>query len=64
MQYFNHNTDFEQAKQRYRNLAKQMHPDKGDSQQDIQEVQQENQDLLLRLNEKRDNTDCNRITED
>jgi len=64
MQYFDHITDFTQAKQRYRQLVKEMHPDKGGSQSDFQEMQQEYQALLLQLNKKSSNMDSNSTMEE
>ena len=49
MKYFNNIADFEQAKKRYRELAKQMHPDRGGSSEAFQHLQQEYQEVLLRL---------------
>ena len=56
MRYFKNITDFEQAKKQYYKLAKKIHPDKGGSQYDFQEMQQEYQVLLLRLSRKSRNT--------
>ena len=58
MKYFNNITDFEQAKKRYRELAKQMHPDRGGSSEVFQQLQQEYQAVLLRL-QKNENTPNN-----
>jgi len=55
MKYFNNITDFEQVKKRYRELAKQMHPDRGGSSEAFQQLQQEYQAVLLRL-QKNENT--------
>jgi len=64
MQYFDHISDLIQAKQRYRQLAKEMHPDKGGMQSDFQEMQQEYQALLLQLNKKSSNIDSNNTLEE
>ena len=42
-------TDLQQAKLRYRVLAKQMHPDKGGSALEFQKMQKEYRNLLLSL---------------
>jgi Skp family chaperone for outer membrane proteins len=47
--YFNSITDLEQAKQQYRKLAKQLHPDKGGNAIEFQKMQEEYKTLLLRL---------------
>jgi len=49
MKYFLGITDIEQAKLRYRKLAKQLHPDKGGTAVDFQEMQAEYKEFLLRL---------------
>lgn len=49
MNYFNGITDLEQAKQSYRKLAKQLHPDKGGTAVEFQKMQDEYRELLLRL---------------
>lgn len=49
MQYFNSISDLEQAKQQYRILAKQLHPDKGGSATEFQKMQEEYKELLLKL---------------
>ena len=63
MKYFNNITNFEQAKQQYRTLAKKIHPDKGGSHIDFQEMQQEYQALLLNLKQKDSNTYTNNTQE-
>ncbi len=52
MKYFLGITDIEQAKLRYRKLAKQLHPDKGGTAFEFQEMQAEYKDFLLRLQQK------------
>ncbi|WP_291861583.1 J domain-containing protein [Marinilabilia sp.] len=49
MNYFQNTTDLEQAKQRYRTLAKELHPDKGGSALRFQQMQEEYKTLLLDL---------------
>ena len=49
MKYFNGITDLEQAKQHYRILAKQLHPDKGGTAFEFQKMQNEYKALLLSL---------------
>ena len=49
MKYFNDISDIEQAKLRYRKLAKQLHPDKGGTAIDFQEMQTEYKEYLLGL---------------
>jgi len=49
MTYFQNITDFEQAKLRYRELAKQLHPDKGGSGTEFQRMQEEYKNLLIQL---------------
>ena len=49
MKYFLGITDIEQAKLRYRKLAKQLHPDKGGTAIDFQEMQTEYKEYLLSL---------------
>ena len=49
MMYFQNINDLEQAKLRYRTLAKQLHPDKGGSIVAFQQMQQEYKTLLLQL---------------
>jgi len=49
MMYFNDITDLEQAKQHYRTLAKQLHPDKGGSAVKFQKMQNEYKELLISL---------------
>ena len=63
MKYFNNITNFEQAKQQYRTLAKNTHPDKGGSHIDFQEMQQEYHTLLLKLKQKGSNTNTNNTQE-
>ncbi|MBP8742679.1 MAG: J domain-containing protein [Acidaminococcaceae bacterium] len=52
MNYFQNITDLEQAKQRYRTLAKELHPDKGGSAIRFQQMQEEYKTLLLELQSK------------
>jgi DnaJ-class molecular chaperone len=52
MKYFNGITDLEQAKLRYRKLAKQLHPDKGGTAVEFQKMQDEYKTLLLQLQQK------------
>ena len=52
MNYFQNITDLEQAKQRYRTLAKELHPDKGGSALRFQQMQEEYKALLLELQRK------------
>lgn len=52
MKYFVGITDLEQAKLQYRKLAKQLHPDKGGTAVDFQEMQIEYKKTLLRLQQK------------
>ncbi len=47
--YFQNVSDLEQAKFRYRTLAKQLHPDKGGSALQFQMMQEEYKTLLLNL---------------
>ena len=49
MNYFEGITDLEQAKLRYREVAKQLHPDKGGTALEFQKMQEEYKSLLLRL---------------
>ena len=53
MKYFLDINDIEQAKQRYRNLAKQLHPDMGGTAIEFQKMQDEYKELLLSLQQKR-----------
>ncbi len=52
MNYFNNISDLTQAKLRYRELAKKLHPDKGGSAAEFQRMQDEYQALLLKLQHK------------
>ena len=52
MIYFQNITDLEQAKLRYRKLAKELHPDKGGSSLQFQQMQEEYKTLLLNLQNK------------
>ena len=56
MAYFQNITKLEQAKQYYRKLAKQLHPDKGGSAIEFQQMQQEYRALLLNLKTKQTTT--------
>jgi len=47
--FFEGITDLEQAKLRYREVAKQLHPDKGGTAMEFQKMQEEYKSLLLRL---------------
>jgi hypothetical protein len=47
MKYFQDITDLEQAKKQYRRLAMQLHPDKGGSALEFQQMQQEYKTLLI-----------------
>lgn len=47
--YFKNINDLDQAKLHYRTLAKQLHPDKGGSITEFQQMQQEYKTLLLQL---------------
>ncbi len=49
MKYFLGINNIEQAKLRYRKLAKQLHPDAGGTAIDFQEMQAEYKEFLLRL---------------
>ncbi len=53
MKYFNNINDVEQAKQHYRTLAKQLHPDKGGTAQEFQKLQEEYKSALLQIQENR-----------
>lgn len=52
MKYFLGITDIEEAKLRYRKLAKQLHPDKGGTAVDFQKMQVEYKGFLLSLQQK------------
>ncbi len=52
MNYFQNITELEQAKLQYRTLAKQLHPDKGGSAIEFNQMQQEYKTILLQLQEK------------
>jgi len=52
MIYFQNITDLEQAKFRYRTLAKELHPDKGGSAFQFQQMKEEYKFLLLNLQNK------------
>lgn len=52
MIYFQNISDLEQAKLRYRTLAKELHPDKGGSAIAFQQMQEEYKTLLLKLQNK------------
>lgn len=49
MKYFQNITDLEQAKKQYRKFAMQLHPDKGGSANEFQQMQKEYKTLLLQL---------------
>lgn len=49
MKYFEGVTDLEIAKHRYRELAKQLHPDKGGSAAEFQRMQEDYKLLLIRI---------------
>ena len=49
MIYFQNITNLEQAKLQYRTLAKQLHPDKGGSVFEFNQMQQEYKGLLIQL---------------
>jgi hypothetical protein len=51
--YFLGITDIEQAKLRYRKLAKRLHPDVGGTSAEFQFMQDEYKELLIRLHKKR-----------
>ncbi len=53
MIYFYGITDLEQARQRYRTLAKQLHPDKGGTAIEFRKMKEEYKTLLLRLQQDR-----------
>ncbi|RKD89812.1 J domain-containing protein [Mangrovibacterium diazotrophicum] len=54
MKYFLGITDIEQAKLHYRKLAKQLHPDKGGTDVDFQEMQTEYKEFLLNLQQEQE----------
>lgn len=54
MKYFLGITDIEQAKLRYRKLAKQLHPDKGGTAVAFQKMQAEYKELLLNLQQEQE----------
>lgn len=49
MKYFNGITDIEEAKQRYRTLAKKLHPDMGGSAAEFRNLQEEYKSALLQI---------------
>ena len=51
MKYFTEITTPQQAKEKYRKLAKKMHPDVGGSPIEFQEMQMEYQTCILKLNQ-------------
>lgn len=53
MNYFEGITDLEKAKQRYRELAKRLHPDKGGTANEFQKMQEEYRLLLMGLQQNR-----------
>ena len=52
MMYFINITNIEQAKLRYRKLAKQLHPDKGGTAVEFQKMQEEYKSLIMHLQRK------------
>ncbi len=52
MMYFSGITNIEQAKLRYRKLAKQLHPDAGGTAVEFQNMMNEYQSLLLKLQQR------------
>lgn len=52
MNYFLGITDIDQAKLRYRKLAKQLHPDAGGTAKEFQDMQTEYKEFLLSLQQK------------
>jgi hypothetical protein len=52
MKYFLGITDIEQAKLRYRKLAKQLHPDAGGTANEFQDMQTEYKEFFLSLQQK------------
>ncbi|MBN2820665.1 MAG: J domain-containing protein [Bacteroidales bacterium] len=52
MNYFKGITDLEKAKLHYRKLAKQLHPDKGGTTNEFQNMQNEYKVLFLKLQQK------------
>ncbi len=52
MNYFLGITDIDQAKLRYRKLAKQLHPDAGGTANEFQDMQAEYKEFLLSLQQK------------
>ncbi len=52
MIYFQNITDLEQAKLQYRTLAKRLHPDKGGSAIEFNQMQQEYKTILIQLQQK------------
>ena len=52
MIYFQNITELEQAKLQYRTLAKQLHPDKGGSATEFNQMQQEYKTILIQLQQK------------
>nr|WP_321409086.1 hypothetical protein [uncultured Carboxylicivirga sp.] len=53
MMYFSGINNIEQAKLRYRKLAKQVHPDAGGTAYEFQKMQNEYKTLLIRLQQKK-----------
>lgn len=64
MIYFQNITNLDQAKFQYRTLAKQLHPDKGGSAIEFQQMQKEYKDLLITLKQKDCNLDSNKTLEE
>jgi hypothetical protein len=54
MIYFQNVSNLEQAKLRYRSLAKELHPDKGGSSIAFQQMQEEYKTVLLKLQTRQD----------
>jgi hypothetical protein len=56
MKYFAGITSIEEAKQTYRTLAKQLHPDKGGNALEFQKMQEEYNSLLFKIQQHNRNT--------
>lgn len=57
MIYFKRITDIEQAKLRYRKLAKQLHPDAGGTSYEFQKMQEEYKTTVERIQQNNDPID-------